>query len=89
MVLLHEICGYVCAIECTCCRELPEVEEHFEEKGASVISLEAFKTVVLRQDVLYTMLVTVRGDEVKTPIGYINCVTKFSEFILNLNELIA
>ena len=35
------------AIECTCCRELPEVEERFEEGGACVSSLEAFKTVCL------------------------------------------
>ena len=81
-----------CAIECTCCRELPEVEEHFKESGACATSLEAFMTVYLDKDVLYTALVTmhtVRGDEVEKPIGHINCATNFSEFILNLNELIA
>ena len=60
------------AIECTCCRELPEVEERFEEGGACVSSLEAFKTVCLDKDVLYTALVTmhtVRGDEVEKPIS--------------------
>ena len=60
------------AIECTCCRELPEVEKHFEESGLCVTSLESFTTVCLDKDVLYTALVTmhtVRGDEVKKPIS--------------------
>ena len=59
-------------IECTCCRELEEVEEHLEESGACVTSLEAFKNVCLDKDVLYTALVTmhtVQGDEVKKPIS--------------------
>ena len=46
-------------IECTYCQELPEVEECFEESGACVTSLEAFKTVCLDKDVLYTLLVTI------------------------------
>ena len=53
-----------CAFECTCCRELPEVEEHLEESDTCVMSLEAFKTVCLDKDALYTTLVTmhtVRG----------------------------
>ena len=61
-----------CAIECTCCRELPEVEERFEESGTCVTSLEAFKVVCLDKDVLYTALVTmhtVQGDEVEKPIS--------------------
>ena len=60
------------AIECTCCRELPELEERFEESGSCVMSMEAFKSVCLDKDVLYTSLVTmhiVRGDEVKNPIS--------------------
>ena len=60
------------AIECTCCRELPEVEERFEESGSCVTSLESFTTVCLDKDVLYTALVTmhtVRGDKVKKPIS--------------------
>ena len=59
------------ALECTCCREFPEVEERLEEGVVCVTSLEAFKTVCLDKDVLYTALVTmhtVRGDEVETPI---------------------
>ena len=60
------------AIECTCCQELPEVEERLEDSDACVASLEVFKTVCLDKDVLYTALVTmhtVRGDEVETPIS--------------------
>ena len=60
------------AIECTCCRELQELEERFEDSGACVTNLEAFKIVCLDKDVLYTALVTmhtVRGDEVKKPIS--------------------
>ena len=59
------------AVECTCCREFPEVEEHLEEGVACVASLEVFKAVFLDKDVLYTVLVTmhmVRGDEVETII---------------------
>ena len=59
------------ALECTCCQEFPEVEERLEEGVVCVTSLEAFKTVCLDKDVLYTALVTmhtVRGDEVETPI---------------------
>ena len=60
------------AIECTCCWELPEVEERFKESGARITSLEAFKTVCLDKEVLYTALVTmhtVRGDEVEKQIS--------------------
>ena len=60
------------AIECTCCRELPEVDERLEESDSCVTTSEAFKTVCLDKDVLYTALVTmytVRGDEVETPIS--------------------
>ena len=59
-------------IECTCCRELPEVEERFEDSGSCVTGIEAFKVVYLDKDVLYTVLVTmhtVQGDEVKKPIS--------------------
>ena len=59
------------ALECTCYREFPEVKERLEEGVVCVTSLEAFKTVCLDKDVLYTALVTmhtVRGDEVETPI---------------------
>ena len=58
-------------IECTCCWEFPEVEEHLEECVVCVTSLEVFKTVCLDKDVLYILLVimhTVRGDEVETPM---------------------
>ena len=34
-------------IECTCCRELQELEEHFEESGACATNLEVFKIVCL------------------------------------------
>ena len=60
------------AIECTCCRELSEVEERLEESSTCITSVEVFKTVCLDKDVLYTSLVTmhtVRGDEVRTPIS--------------------
>ena len=60
------------AIECTCCQELQELEECFEESGACVTNLEVFKIVCLDKDVLYTALVTVhtvQGDEVKKPIS--------------------
>ena len=60
------------AIECTCCQELQELEERFEDSGVCVTNLEAFKIVCLDKDVLYTALVTmhtVRGDEVKKPIS--------------------
>ena len=40
------------SIECTCCRELTEVEERSEESGSCVTSMEAFKTVCLDKDVL-------------------------------------
>ena len=46
------------AIECTCCRELPKVEECFEESGSCVTSIESFTMVCLDKDVLYTALVT-------------------------------
>ena len=58
-------------VECTCCREVPEVEERLEEGVVCVTSLEVFKTVCLDRDVLYTALVTmhtIRGDEVEIPI---------------------
>ena len=61
-----------CAIECTCCRELSEVEERLEESSTCITSVEVFKTVCLDKDVLYTSLVTmhtVRGGEVRTPIS--------------------
>ena len=60
------------AIECTCCRELSEVEECLEESTTCITSMEVFKTVCLDKDVLYTSLVTmhtVRRDEVRTPIS--------------------
>ena len=60
------------AIECTCCRELSEVEERLEESSTCITSVEVFKTVCLDKDVLYTSLVTihtVRGDEVRTSIS--------------------
>ena len=59
-------------IECTCCRELSEVEERLEETSTCITSSEAFKIVSLDKDVLYTSLVTihmVRGDKVRTPIS--------------------
>ncbi len=49
------------AIKCTCCRELPEVEERFEESGSCVTSIESFTMVCLDKDVLYTALVTMQG----------------------------
>ena len=70
MVLLCELGCLPHTIECTCCREFPEVKEHFGEGIVCVTSLEVFKTVCLNKDVLYTALVTmytVRGNEVETP----------------------
>ena len=58
-------------VECTCCREFPEVEKCLEDGVVCVTSPKVFKTVCLDKDVLYTELVamhTVRGGEVETPI---------------------
>ena len=38
------------AIECICCRELAEVEEHLEGSDGYVTRLETFKTVCLDND---------------------------------------
>ena len=60
------------AIECTCCRELQELEEHFEDSSAFVTNQEASKIVCLDKDTLYTASVTmhtVRRDEVKKQIS--------------------
>ena len=63
------------AIDCICCHELSEVEDHLEESNTCITSSEAFKIVCSDKDVLYTSLVTmhsVRGDKVRTPISNSN-----------------
>ena len=60
---------------------LIEVEECLKESGICVTCLEAFNTVCLDKNILYTALVmmhTVRGDKVETPIT--NCSYRLAAY---------
>ena len=72
MVQLHKVHSYATNNRIDCCKKVAEAEERLEGTNSCIASLEAFQTVYLEKDVLYTSLVSMhaaRGDEVKLPIG--------------------